>query len=297
MNNLKVTRLARFSVLIVTYNRLNDLVKAVQSVLNQTTPPFEVIVIDDCSTNPVKLKEHKGKIRVIRNNLERGLSASRNIGVKVAKGEYIAFLDDDATADKHWLRELKRSLDLGYDIVGGALEPHYFTKPPSWWDEKVLGGTAAVGNKYAVKRSGKPMSGVWGCNFAVRKDVFRKIGYFREDLGRYRGKLLSGEETEFKLRAQKAGMKIAFNEKAIVFHKVYPYRLVLSYLFKRGWYEGVSERRLYGFTLKYAFTKIRATTRKFIYSRSKASLIASILTLFSTIAYITTKSSRNSKLL
>lgn len=86
------------SVIITTYNRPNLLKCAVQSVLKQTFKDFELIIIDDCSSNrPVDFKN----VRYIQHKENKGIAASRNTGIRQAKGQYIAFLDDD----DEWLPE------------------------------------------------------------------------------------------------------------------------------------------------------------------------------------------------
>ena len=85
------------SVIIPTFNRSNLVVKAIDSVLAQTYPNVEIIVIDDCSTdNTISVLEKYGnKIQFHRNDVNSYVGFTRNFGVSIAKGEYIAFLDSD----------------------------------------------------------------------------------------------------------------------------------------------------------------------------------------------------------
>ena len=89
------------SVIIPTYNRSEKACRAVRSVLDQTYPDYEIIVIDDASTDDTasRLEEFKKSINVIIHSENKGVSASRNSGIKTAKGNYIAFLD----SDDYWL--------------------------------------------------------------------------------------------------------------------------------------------------------------------------------------------------
>ncbi len=82
------------SIIIPTYNRPKLLLRAVNSALAQTIEDFEVIVVDDCSSEPIDLPEHP-RLRIIRLPENKGGSAARNIGTKAAKGHWINFLDDD----------------------------------------------------------------------------------------------------------------------------------------------------------------------------------------------------------
>jgi len=87
-----------FSVIIPTYNRLELLKRAVDSVLNQTFQEFEIIIVDDCSSDGTWewLKSiDNPKINFIKNTNNKGISYNRNIAVKKSKFNYIALLDDD----------------------------------------------------------------------------------------------------------------------------------------------------------------------------------------------------------
>ena len=91
------------SVIIPTCNRGEKVCRAVSSVLDQTYTAFELIVIDDASTDDTihKLKEFGNRIQVIRHMENKGVSAARNSGIKKSKGKYIALLD----SDDYWLPE------------------------------------------------------------------------------------------------------------------------------------------------------------------------------------------------
>lgn len=84
------------SVIIPTYNRAKYVTKAIDSILAQTYKDYEIIVVDDGSTDhtPEVLKKYGDKIRVIRQE-NSGPSAARNYGIKMAKGSLVTFLDSD----------------------------------------------------------------------------------------------------------------------------------------------------------------------------------------------------------
>jgi glycosyltransferase involved in cell wall biosynthesis len=92
----------RISVIIPAYNAAAYIERALQSVLNQTRAAEEIIVINDGSTDATSeiLKQYKGKIRIIE-QVNAGVSAARNTGIRAASGDWIAFLD----ADDEWLPE------------------------------------------------------------------------------------------------------------------------------------------------------------------------------------------------
>ena len=102
----------KVSVIIPTYNRSNFLHSAIKSVLNQTFEDFEVIVVDDASTDNTRQvldKFDDKRICYIRHKENKGGSAARNTGIKRSKGEFIAFLDDD---DLWMPSKLEKQLDL-----------------------------------------------------------------------------------------------------------------------------------------------------------------------------------------
>ena len=85
------------SVIIPTYNRANMIVPCIESVLAQSYPVNEIIVIDDGSTDDTieQLEVYKEKLIILKTNTQSGAQAARNIGIKAAKSEWIAFLDSD----------------------------------------------------------------------------------------------------------------------------------------------------------------------------------------------------------
>lgn len=97
------------SVIIPTYNVEKYIEKAIQSVLDQTYPNIEIIVVDDGSTDhtvDVVRSFHDERIKLFINERNMGPSYSRNRGIKEAKGEWIAFLDGDDWWDKERLEKL-----------------------------------------------------------------------------------------------------------------------------------------------------------------------------------------------
>lgn len=99
------------SVVIPTYNRAKTLPRAINSVLNQTYKNLELIIVDDASTDGTEeiIKEFKdSRIRFIKNEVNKGGSAARNIGINEAKGEFVAFQDSD---DEWHLRKLEIQME------------------------------------------------------------------------------------------------------------------------------------------------------------------------------------------
>ena len=95
------------SVVICAYTeeRSDDVLAAVQSVREQSSPPLEPIVsIDDNPGFFTRLAAHLPDVRVVENRVHRGLSGGKDTGVALARGHVVAFLDDDAIAEPDWLK-------------------------------------------------------------------------------------------------------------------------------------------------------------------------------------------------
>ena len=108
------------SVIIPTYNRVSLLKKAIYSVLTQTYKDFEIIIIDNYSTDGTlkylqQLNDKRVNFYQVRNN--RIIAKSRNFGISKSLGKYIAFLDDDDWWDKNKLLESNLKLNEGFDLV------------------------------------------------------------------------------------------------------------------------------------------------------------------------------------
>lgn len=102
----------KVSVIMPNYNNSKYIEEAVNSVLEQTLPGIEVIVIDDCSTdNSIEIlqkiqSKHPDKVRIVRNKENLGAGLSRNAGIDIARGKFIKFLDADDTMDPDVLEKM-----------------------------------------------------------------------------------------------------------------------------------------------------------------------------------------------
>jgi glycosyltransferase involved in cell wall biosynthesis len=169
----------RVSVIIPTYNRLPMLKEAVQSVLTQDYEDFELIVVDDGSTDGTseEMKRYGGRVKVIEQTENRGVSAARNRGILQAKGKYIAFLDSDDLWAKGKLKIQAAFLDDN---------PHY---PLCYTDEIwIRKGKRVNPMKKHAKFSGwifekcLPLCTISPSSAMMRKTLFSKVGLFDEAL-------------------------------------------------------------------------------------------------------------------
>lgn len=242
------------SVVVCTYNRQDLLKLCIESLFNQSYPKdkYEIIIIDSGPTNgtediDIKLLNHSPcEFRYIyRDSI--GLSAARNVGIVESKGNVIAFIDDDAEANEDWLKYLVEPYDEADVVcVGGKTIPKYESTPSKWFEKRFWGwvGLQDLGETRKTIEKGKLEEYPVGCNVSFRKEIFKKIGFFREDLGRIKGSLLSYEETEICDRILFSGYKIVYEPKGIVRHFIPKDRVSLMHFIKRYYFEGISEARV-----------------------------------------------------
>ncbi len=182
------------SVIIPTYNAAPYVREAIDSVLGQTYPNIEIIVVDDGSTDTTKdllqAYLHKGKITVISQE-NKGPAAARNAGMQKARGTYIAFLD----ADDVWLPEkLARQLPLfdNPDIALVYADMEFFGTPFSF---KTYGEMAGPFKRGAVVRKLIKRNFIANSSVVIRAAILETIGLFNEDR-----KFFAVEDYEFYLR-------------------------------------------------------------------------------------------------
>ena len=85
-----------FSIIVPSYNRNAEIPALLDSLTKQTVKNFEVIIVDDCSPQPLKVDQaYDFEVKVIRNEKNKGAAGSRNVGAENASGEWLLFLDDD----------------------------------------------------------------------------------------------------------------------------------------------------------------------------------------------------------
>ncbi len=241
------------SVIVCTYNRSESLRKTLSSLAHLSTPagtPWELIVVDnnsiDDTAEVVKTFSAASSLsaRYIF-EINQGLSHARNAGIRVAQGDIIAFTDDDVTVDRHWLCELRKTFDQ-FDCmgVGGRIVTVWTCQKPSWLEldgpHRLLTAVPSFdqGEEPCALTANTPP---FGANMAFRKVAFEKHGFFRTDLGRRGGNLMSYEDTEFCTRLLLAGDRLLYAPRAIVYHPATKARLRKGYLqslyFNQGRYE------------------------------------------------------------
>lgn len=213
------------------------------SVANQTAEPLETIVVVD--HNPTLARraraEWPGAV-VVENTGRPGVSMSRNVGVAAARGDVIAFLDDDAVASPSWLATLLRVYEDEHPLaVGGRIQPVWHGRKPAWFPSE-FGWVVGCGYRgLPVRRA--PVRNVIGANMSFRKDVLDELGGFDGKLGRIGSVPVGCDETELCVRAHRRWPdgRILYDPRAVVMHRVSPARSTLRYFVARCYGEGRSK--------------------------------------------------------
>jgi GT2 family glycosyltransferase len=196
----------RVSVVVCTYNGGRTLEQCLRSLLSLDYPDYEVIVVDDGSTDGTRaILSRFPAVRAIHQP-NRGLSAARNVGLREATGSVVAYTDSDCFADPDWLSLLVHQLQhSGAAAVGGP----NLTPEDGWLAACVA---AAPGQPTHVLESDQVAEHVPGCNMAFRREALLAVNGFDSV---YRK---AGDDVDICWRLQQAGMWITFAPGAFVWH-------------------------------------------------------------------------------
>ncbi len=233
------------SVVICCYTmqRWQLLLRAVDSVRRQDVAAHELVIVVDHSPDLLDLvRSELPDVDVVANHYGRGLSGARNTGIEWARGEVVAFLDDDAAADRTWLRETVAAYTddrvLG---VGGRVVPQWVGGRPRWFPAEF---DWVVGCSYLGQPTARtPVRNFIGANMSFRRDILVQAGGFSEQLGRVGDRPFGCEETELCIRVAERWPDgtLVYNPAATVRHHVPKERSLWSYFRARCFAEGRSK--------------------------------------------------------
>ncbi|MBW4526462.1 MAG: glycosyltransferase family 2 protein [Phormidium tanganyikae FI6-MK23] len=236
------------SAIICTHNRDRYLGFAIDSLLAQDFSDFEIIVVDNASSDrtrevvEARLKDER--LRYIYES-ELGLSVARNTGANTAYSEILAYLDDDAIAFPQWLKTIYAAYQGNprLAIAGGKVTLIWTDgiTPPDWLSDGLAGNLGAYDLGDTVVQIDRPGLTPRGLNYSIRKSFLNQIGGFDRNLGRVGKNLLSNEELHMTNLALKTGWEVAYLPTACVAHHVAPERVKRQWFLDRGWWQGISE--------------------------------------------------------
>lgn len=215
------------SIIVCTYNRGGLLQGCLESLAEQTLEAsmFEVIVVDNNSTdNTLEIAGLFAKttpnIRIFTEVI-LGHSHARNRGWREARGEYVAYIDDDAKASPDWCERILHAFKTVTPTpaaVGGQIHPFYEVPPPSWFTDdfeiRTWGGNAGF---LELPRA---RYGFSGSNMAFQRKILERHGGFSSRYGIVDGTLRMGEDTEFFNRIYDEEPNFWYDPLIKVFHLV-----------------------------------------------------------------------------
>jgi len=197
----------RISVAICSYNGARTIRDPLDALQRLEYPDYEVIVVDDGSQDGMATIVKEYDVQVIVHPQNQGLSCARNTALSAATGEIIAYIDDDAYPDPHWLTYLAISLMNGeYAAVGG---PNIPPLGDGWIADCIAN---APGGPTHVLLSDQVAEHIPGCNMAFWKARLQDIGGFDP---RFRA---AGDDVDICWRLQQQGWTIGFSPAAVVWH-------------------------------------------------------------------------------
>jgi O-antigen biosynthesis protein len=196
----------QISVVVCSYNGSRTIRDTLSGLQKLEYPNYEVIVVNDGSKDGTGNIAAEYGFRVITTE-NRGLSSARNTGMKAAKGEIVAYIDDDARPDPHWLTYLAATfLNTNHVAVGGPNLP-----PPG--DGPIADCVAnAPGGPIHVLLTDQEAEHIPGCNMAFRKAALQAIDGFDTQFR------IAGDDVDVCWRLQQKGWTLGFNPAAVVWH-------------------------------------------------------------------------------
>lgn len=230
------------SVVVCTYNRASLLGDVLESLVNQSLPPteYEVVIVDNNSTDNtaafVKDICHRHSNFHYYIELQQGLSHARNRGWREAKGQYVAYTDDDCKLPETWLTTAKTIIhEVSPPAFGGPFYPFYDAPKPDWFKDEY--GSYSEGEQTHFLGEEHYLS---GGNLFVKRDILELFQGFDAELGMTGKKIGLGEETELvkRIRQELGANSIYYDPNLYVYHLVSPIKYKLLYHLRRSFLTG-----------------------------------------------------------
>lgn len=238
--------MVQVTVLFATLNGARTLPRMLDTLerLEAPTGRWKVVAVDNGSDDDSLrlLEERAGKLPMtIISEPRRGKNIALNAGLAHIDGEIAALTDDDVVLPTDWLIAIEKVANQNpdYDIFGGAIYPVWERPPPSWIGSIPKSFFACTN----FPEGPVEPAFVWGGNMATRTAVFREHN-FAEDIGPNGLAVYArGSETEFTIRAERAGHRCWHFCAAPVGHIIRPHQLDLEWLLQRAYNHGKGSRR------------------------------------------------------
>jgi GT2 family glycosyltransferase len=202
----------KFSVIILTYNRVKDTLELLGSLEKQNYEDFEIILVDNNSSDETvqKVKENFPTVNCIEIKYNAGVPGGRNVGIKNARGDNLIFIDNDAEVGSTFLKDIESTFksEPKAGVLAFRIINYYSRKidETTWiWDTSLL-------NNEEFKAVYKFV----GAGFAIRREVINQVGLLWDDL------FFMHEEQDFCMRLLRTNYRVFYTPQIEVYHKVSP---------------------------------------------------------------------------
>ena len=235
------------SIIVPTRNRCESLQNTIVSLQQQNFPDdhYEIIVINKDSADDTRrvveeCKQHGKKEIIYYEQLEDGVHKARHIGAQIAKGDILAYTDDDVICDPDWLSELTRPyIDPKVGCVGGKILPRFETKEPAW--AKYFPGFLSILDRGSEITKVNDAH-IYGCNFSIRKTVLYDAGgYNPTGTPASAMRYLGDEEIGLLNKVLKKDYDVVYTPFAVVIHVIPQERVTIDYLKQRAFVQGICD--------------------------------------------------------
>lgn len=224
----------KISVVVATYNRSKKLQDCLTAIARQSYAPHEIIVVDDASTDNTEhlVQTRFPDVNYVRQATNRGPAAARNQGIWHARGEIVAFTDDDCVPPPDWLRQIVDAFQRQPDVVGVG---GYQDPPPAFIASNRIARADHVrrlrrwGHQaHRQQRGGYEIPGLATNNVAYRRDLLAKVGGFDESFP-----VAAGEDADLKLRMAQHG-PLLYLPLGVLHYRRYTLRAQWQLALRRG---------------------------------------------------------------
>ncbi len=210
------------SIVILNYNGGEDVLECLKSVTQIDYPSYEIIIVDNGSTDDSLLKIKKGypQIRIIENKSNLGFAEGNNVGIRESAADYILLLNDDTVVGKSILKDLVGAIQTDPKIGIAGPEILYFDVPDQIWSAGgkigLFGYASHLGKGRKLESYNYPrfVPYICGCAMLIKKEVLNKIGLLDKEYFVY------FEDADYCFRANKAGYRCLYVPSPTVWHKV-----------------------------------------------------------------------------
>jgi glucosyl-dolichyl phosphate glucuronosyltransferase len=278
------------SVVIATRDRAPLLEETLKALCELQAPgcPFEILVVDngsiDSTATVVAEAARRSKVPITYLTEEKpGKSHALNTAITHARGDLLAFTDDDVLPSPGWLAAFARAFsETGADYAAGRILPLWEAPPPRWLTPSLHGVLAIPdgGTRRLTLKGSVDQVMPIGANMAIRRRALDRVGGWNPQLGKLKNTLRTGEDHEFALKLVAAGFAGVYEPEACVLHRVPADRLRLAYFARWFYVNGQINAGLeqnYPSTARYLFSVPRYLWRQL--AKDLMSIVSGIVTI------------------